>query len=357
MRTLTSTLTPTLTLPSPCRGFLGLRRLAGSAAPHHQRVPEPGVQPCRGQRHHDFTTASFNLLSRTEIVKCQTSQKGLRAAEAPRRVVLRTCLSLCRSFVRPCCGLRRCCPHKLSVREGLHLSLRLKLPWLESCGRRRLVEITSVQRHLQEVTASPMSADYAPRSRTHPPPARSPEPQLAPEPNIRSAGTYPCETDVIITYSERSNSVALCLWCVSCSAPAGKWVFAAKDMQWEGRKGCVLHNKVTSRHLPRRAVGDLFAPVAAAAGCPSQTLVLNKPWPTLPAWMHQRTYLTGEFLMQVRAAPLIRHVQATALLHAWQLSLASVEHAALATLHRGSHATRRSLKCPALHLLPFAERF
>ena len=128
-------------------------------------------------------------------------------------------------------------------------------------------------------------------------------------------------------------------------------------MQWEGRKGCVLHNKVTSRHLPRRAVGDLFAPVAAAAGCPSQTLVLNKPWPTLPAWMHQRTYLTGEFLMQVRAAPLIRHVQATALLHAWQLSLASVEHAALATLHRGSHATRRSLKCPALHLLPFAERF
>ncbi len=52
----------------------------------------------------------------------------------------------------------------------------------------------------------------------------------------------------------------------------------------------------------RRAVGDLFAPVAAAAGGPQQTLVLTRLWPTLPAWMHQRTYLTGEFLMQARAA-------------------------------------------------------
>ena len=39
---------------------------------------------------------------------------------------------------------------------------------------------------MQEVTASPMSAGYAPRSRTHPPPpARSPEPVLDPEPSIR----------------------------------------------------------------------------------------------------------------------------------------------------------------------------
>ena len=52
--------------------------------------------------------------------------------------------------------------------------------------------------------------------------------------------------------------------------------------------------------MARRAVGDLFAPVATLAGGLDQTLVLNKPWPVLPAWMHQRTYLTGEFLMQAR---------------------------------------------------------
>ncbi len=52
---------------------------------------------------------------------------------------------------------------------------------------------------MQEVTASPMSADYAPRSRTHPPAARSPEPQLAPEPNIRSAAIVPLRTQVALS--------------------------------------------------------------------------------------------------------------------------------------------------------------
>ena len=40
--------------------------------------------------------------------------------------------------------------------------------------------------------------------------------------------------------------------------------------------------------------------MAVAAGGARHTLVLDKPWPTVPAWMQQRTYLTGEFLMQVR---------------------------------------------------------
>ena len=54
-----------------------------------------------------------------------------------------------------------------------------------------------------------------------------------------------------------------------------------------------------------RHVGDLFAPVAAAAGGPRQSLVLTRPWPALPAWMHERTYLTGEFLMQARMGLLL----------------------------------------------------
>ena len=84
-------------------------------------------------------------------------------------------------------------------------------------------------------------------------------------------------------------------------------------IRYEGR-GCAAQRELTCRQCHRRAVGDLFAPVATAAGGLQQTLVLSKPWPALPAWMHQRTHLTGEFLMQARTASSCSSARSTLLL-------------------------------------------
>ena len=85
---------------------------------------------------------------------------------------------------------------------------------------------------VQEVTASPMSAEYAPRSRTHPPPTRSsPEPQLAPEPNIRSAATLdPC-LDLTLTVTltldpnlaPASGCARLCIQHTGCAGVRYQW--------------------------------------------------------------------------------------------------------------------------------------
>lgn len=55
---------------------------------------------------------------------------------------------------------------------------------------------------------------------------------------------------------------------------------------------------VTKASLP--PVGDLFDFEAARVAAKAEAASEDNPLPPMPAWLQERTYLTGEFLMQAR---------------------------------------------------------